>query len=72
MFKRSALTFIVGLLLASMASAADYSRGLSAENGWPLHAALKQGAQVEEISGYRNWTHVNPQPWRVSAPTDMG
>jgi hypothetical protein len=66
------MTFIIGLSLATMAGAAGYSRGLSAESGWPLHVALKQAAQVEEISGYRTWIHINPKPWRVSAPTDMG
>ena len=72
MFKRSAMTFTVGLLLATMAGAADYSRVLSAETGWPLQEALKQEAQVKEISGYRQWlsTTSQPQPIISTGPLD--
>jgi hypothetical protein len=62
MLKRSAMTFIVGLLLASMAGAAGYSRVLSAETGWPWQEALRQEAQVKEISGYRLWMRVTSEP----------
>lgn len=72
MFKRSVMTFTVGLLLASMAGAAGYSRILSAGNGWPLQEASKQETQIKEISGYRQWLSVNskPQPFISTGALD--
>ena len=65
MMKRSATVLSIGLLLASMAGAGDFSRVLSAETGLPLQEALKQEAQVKEISGYRQWARINSEPQPV-------
>ena len=72
MLKRSAMTFIVGLLLASMVGAAGYSRVLSAETVWPVQEALQQETQVREISGYQRWIHLTaqPQPIVSTSPFD--
>jgi hypothetical protein len=73
MTKRRATIFMAGILLASMAGAAEYSRVLSAEAGWTLQEALQQEAQVKEISGYRQWERINPNPWLITTPTtEMG
>jgi hypothetical protein len=71
MFKRSVMTFIVGLLLALMAGAVGYSRVRSAETGWPLQGASKQEAQIREISGYRQWARVTPEPQLVISPSGL-
>ena len=71
MFKRSEMTFIVGLLLATIAGADVYSRALSAKTGWPSQEALKQEAQVKEISGYRQWERITPEPQPVISPTGL-
>ena len=65
MTKRRSAIFMVMLLLASIAGAGDFSRVLSAETGLPLQEALKQEAQVKEISGYRLWTRINSEPQPV-------
>ena len=67
MCKSRAMTFIVGLLLASIAGAGDDGRVILAQSGWLLQA------HVKEISGYRQWARMTPepQPQPVISPTGL-
>ena len=65
MCQSRAMTFIVGLLLASIACAGVYGRVILAQSGLPLQA------QVKEISGYRQWTRMTPEPQPVISPTGL-
>ena len=70
MLKKIVKIFVVGILLASVAGAESYRRVFSAEI--PLQEALKQDDPVKEIYGYRQWANLNPKPWLVESPTEMG
>ena len=65
MIKRSAGILVVGLLLVSMTIAQSDKRVLNTENVLPLPEWLQQAPQVKEVSGYRQWAQITPQPQPV-------
>ena len=65
MIKRSAGILAIGLLLASMTIAQSDKRVFNTDNVLPLPEWLQQAPQVKEVSGYRQWARVTPQPQPV-------